>query len=85
MELKKSDKVALNLKLKKEFKNILFGNSDLGYGFFSKNKYDVKSNVMNFGLKNKLYFLTNINNIGSDNTEGIYNLNQATLDDFGAH
>ena len=83
--IEKSDKVALNLKLKKEFKNILFGNSDLGYGFFSKNKYDVKSNVMNFGLKNKLYFLTNINNIGSDNTEGIYNLNQATLDDFGAH
>lgn len=83
--IEKSDKVALNLKLKKEYKNILFGNGDLGYGFFSKNKYDVKSNIMNFGLNNKFYFLTNINNIGTNNTEGIYNLNQATLDDFGAH
>lgn len=80
--IENSKKVALNLKLKKEAKNIMFGNFDSGYGFFSKNRYDLKSNVMNFGVKNKFYFLTNINNIGNDNSTGIYNLNQSTLDDF---
>lgn len=80
--IENSKKVALNLKLKKEAKNVMFGNIDSGYGFFSKNRYDLKSNVMNFGIKNKFYFLTNINNIGNDNSTGIYNLNQSTLDDF---
>lgn len=80
--IENSKKVALNLKLKKESKNIMFGNVDSGYGFFSKNRYDLKSNVMNFGKKSKFYFLTNINNIGNDNSAGIYNLNQSTLDDF---
>lgn len=80
--IEKSNKVALNLKLKKESKNVLFGNVDLGSGFFSENKYDVKSNIMNFGIKHKIYITNNLNNIGIDNTSGIYNLHQSTLDDF---
>ena len=36
----------------------------LGYGYGSENKYEVKANLMNFGNKSKYYFLTNLNNIG---------------------
>jgi hypothetical protein len=64
--IEESEKVALNLTLKDDFKRQWFGNMQLGYGVVSKNRYEVRSNLMNFGKKNKYYFLTNLNNIGLD-------------------
>ena len=39
-----------------------------------KSYYEFKTNLMNFGKKNKYYFLINFNNIGSDATGDIYQL-----------
>uniref|UniRef100_UPI00404917D1 carboxypeptidase-like regulatory domain-containing protein n=1 Tax=Flavobacterium sp. TaxID=239 RepID=UPI00404917D1 len=64
--VEKSEKVALNLTLKEDFKRQWFGNMNLGYGIASENRYEVNSNLMNFGKKNKFYFLTNLNNTGFD-------------------
>jgi hypothetical protein len=72
--IENSDKVALNLTLKEDAKRVWFGNILAGYGLFSENRYDAKINLMNFGRKNKYYFLTNLNNIGFDATGDIDNL-----------
>lgn len=72
--IEKSDKVALNLTLKEDAKRIWFGNLELGYGLFSNNRYEVRGNLMNFGKKNKYYFLTNLNNTGYDATGDINQL-----------
>lgn len=64
--IENSNKVALNLTLKEDFKSQWFGNLSIGYGFVSENRYEVKSNLMNFGKKNKYYFITNVNNVGAD-------------------
>jgi CarboxypepD_reg-like domain len=69
--IEQSDKVALNLKLNDNFKRQWFGNLNLGYGIAAENRYDVQSNLMNFGKKNKYYFLTNLNNTGNDATGDI--------------
>ena len=69
-----SDKVALNLTLKEDYKRQWFGNINLGYGLISENRYDVRSNLMNFGKKSKYFFLTNLNNIGYDAVGEIDNL-----------
>jgi hypothetical protein len=53
--IEESYKVALNLKLNEDSKRIWFGNAELGYG--NANFYQVKGNLMNFGKKNKYYFL----------------------------
>lgn len=64
--IENSNKVALNLTLQEESKRIWFGNIAGGYGVISENIYDFKANLMNFAKTNKHYFLTNLNNIGSD-------------------
>ncbi|WP_075341796.1 TonB-dependent receptor [Tenacibaculum agarivorans] len=64
--IENSKKVALNLILNEKAKRIWFGNSALGYGLGSENIYTMKGNLMNFGKKNKYYFLTNLNNTGTD-------------------
>lgn len=64
--IENSNKVALNLKLKEDAKRVWFGNVHAGYGLVSENRYDARSNLMNFGKKNKYYFLTNLNNIGNN-------------------
>lgn len=64
--IENSDKVAINLTLKDDFKRQWFGNFSAGYGLVSENRYEFKSNLMNFGKKNKYYFLSNFNNIGLD-------------------
>ena len=69
--IEQSDKVALNLKLKENAKRVWFGNLNSAYGLASENRYDVKGNLMNFGSKNKYYFLASLNNIGKDATEDI--------------
>lgn len=72
--IENSDKVALNLKLKEDAKRVWFGNMNLGYDIVSENRYELRSNLMNFGKKNKYYFLTNLNNIGVDATGDINHL-----------
>lgn len=49
--IENSDKVALNLKLKDDARRQWFGNMQLGYGLVSENRYNLKSNLMNFGKK----------------------------------
>ena len=70
--IEESNKVALNLKLNEKSKRIWFGNIKTGSNF--KNRYELLGNLMNFGKKNKFYFLTNLNNIGNDATGDIDNL-----------
>lgn len=72
--IENSNKVALNLTLKEDAKRVWFGNIQAGYGLFSENRYKISSNLMNFGKKNKYYFLTNLNNIGEDATGDINHL-----------
>lgn len=65
---------AINLKLSENYKNSTFGNSDLGYGFFTENIYNLRLNLINISKKNKFFILTNLNNIGDDpisNSTGI--------------
>jgi hypothetical protein len=64
--IENSNKVALNLTLKEDAKRVWFGNINAGYGLVSENRYEFRGNLMNFGKKNKYYFLTNLNNIGVD-------------------
>lgn len=72
--IENSNKVALNLTLKEDSKRVWFGNIQAGYGLVSENRYEVRSNLMNFGKKNKYYFLTNFNNVGNDATGEINQL-----------
>lgn len=72
--VEESEKIALNLTLNEDAKRIWFGNLELGYGLFSQNRYGVRGNLMNFGKKNKYYFLTNLNNTGFDATGDINKL-----------
>lgn len=72
--IENSNKVALNLTLKEYAKRVWFGNIQAGYGLVSENRYEVRGNLMNFGKKNKYYFLTNLNNIGEDATGDINHL-----------
>jgi len=70
--IEESDKVALNLKLNEKSKRIWFGNIETSLG--NNRFYQLKGNLMNFGKKNKYYFLTNLNNIGYNATGDINNL-----------
>ncbi|WP_052158288.1 carboxypeptidase-like regulatory domain-containing protein [Lacinutrix jangbogonensis] len=65
--IENSEKVAINLILKKDRKLDWFGNVDVNYGLFSANRYKFKSNIMRFGNNVKHYFLTSLNNIGEAN------------------
>lgn len=62
-----SDKVALNLKLIDNFKNVWFGNISGANNFaVENNRHQVNANIINIGKKSKHYFLANLNNIGQD-------------------
>jgi hypothetical protein len=71
-DIEESNKVALNLKLNEKAKRIWFGNTELAYG--NDNFYQFKINLMNFGKKNKFYFLVNGNSTGYDATGDINQL-----------
>jgi len=70
--VEESNKVALNLKLDEDSKRIWFGNVETSIG--NDNVYQLKGNLINFGKKNKYYFLTNLNSIGYNATGDIENL-----------
>ncbi len=59
----KSNEVALNINLKKQYKNKLVGNLNLGTGF--KNKYNVHLNNFSFRKKFKFALIGNLNNTGN--------------------
>jgi hypothetical protein len=71
-DIEESNKVALNLKLDEKSKRIWFGNAEIGFG--NDGFYQLKGNLMNFGKKNKYYFLANGNSIGYDATGDIQQL-----------
>ncbi|CAA0169351.1 TonB-dependent receptor [Tenacibaculum maritimum] len=73
-----SDKVALNLKINSKLRRVWFGNLSLGYGFFSKNRYEVKGSLMNFGKSNKYYLLASLNNLGYDSSLNLKKLVEQT-------
>lgn len=70
--IEESNRVALNLKLDDKSKRIWFGNIEASTG--NDNFYEVKGNLMNFGKRNKYYFLTNLNSVGFDATGDIEHL-----------
>lgn len=70
-----SGKVALNLTIDEEYKNIWFGDLTVGYG--NNNRYNFQGNLMNFSNLYKLYLATNANNAGFDN---IGNINDMIFD-----
>ncbi|NND15910.1 MAG: hypothetical protein HKN89_06255 [Eudoraea sp.] len=67
-----SDKVALNMTLKKDQKSTLFGNTSLGLG--TEKFYEGKINLISFREKSKYYLFANANNRGIDATGDIYQL-----------
>ncbi|WP_282086599.1 carboxypeptidase-like regulatory domain-containing protein [Aquimarina algiphila] len=72
--VEQSDRVAINLKLKDGAKRQWFGNFDVGYDITPENRYKIQNNLMNFGKKNKYYFLSSFNNMGYDITGDINRL-----------
>lgn len=70
--VEESNKVALNLKLDEKSKRVWFGNLETSIG--KDSFYQLKGNLMNFGKKNKYYFLTNLNSIGYNATGDIQSL-----------
>lgn len=72
-----SEKVALNLRLKDDKKNILFGNIDTGFG--TNEQYD---NSLNLGLLNreiKFFNLAKLNNIGITAASQVKNPRNITI------
>jgi hypothetical protein len=67
-----SDKVALNLTLKKDRKTSLFGNASIGYA--TNQFYESRLNLISFNKKTKYYFFGNLNNVGNDPIGDIYQL-----------
>lgn len=63
-KLNNSDKVALNLKLKKGKTNVWFGNVSLGSGVVSENRWKGSLNLGLLKKKIKLFYLSDYNNLG---------------------
>ena len=73
-DIEKTDDIALNLKLKKEYKNVLFGDVEAGAGY--KKKYNAGSNLITVG-KNKHFLNAQVNNTGDITNNDIeYLMNQ---------
>lgn len=72
--IESSDRVALNLRLKEDFKRAWFGNATGGFGGGGLSRYVGKSNLMNFGKKSKFYFLTQGNSLGEDGLSDLQDL-----------
>lgn len=68
-KLNNSDKVAINLKLKKGLKNVWFGNVTLGSGILSENRWKESLNLGLLKKKIKLFYLGDYNNLGEKATD----------------
>ena len=63
-KMNNSDKIALNLKLKKDKQNIWFGNITAGAGIVSENRWKESLNLGLLKKKLKLFYLADYNNTG---------------------
>lgn len=70
-KMNNSDKVALNLKLKKDKQNIWFGNVTAGVGIVSENRWKEGINLGLLKKKIKFFYLADYNNSGEKATEQI--------------
>ena len=68
-KLNNSDKVALNLKLKKGLDNVWFGNVTLGSGIVSENRWKESLNLGLLKKKIKLFYFGDYNNLGEKATD----------------
>ena len=68
-KMSNSDKVALNLKLKKDKQNVWFGNIMLGAGVISENRWKEGINLGLLRKKIKLFCLADYNNSGEKATD----------------
>ena len=68
-KLSNSDKVALNIKLKKNKQNIWFGNITAGAGVISENRWKEGINLGLLRKKIKLFYLADYNNSGEKATD----------------
>lgn len=64
--VEESNKVALNLTIDEEYKDLWFGDISAGYGVVSENRYQVSGNLMNFSKKYKNFLTYGLNNVGED-------------------
>jgi CarboxypepD_reg-like domain len=71
-KLNNSDKVALNLKLKKGKNNVWFGNINLGSGIVSENRWKESLNLGLLKKKIKIFYLSDYNNLGEKASDLIY-------------
>ncbi len=69
--IENSERVALNLTLKDNVKNRIFGVLKPGYGLASENRYDASANVISFRETNKFYGFANFNNVGIETTAAL--------------
>lgn len=76
-KLSDSDKVALNIKFKKGFTNIWFGNIAVGLG--TKSRFKESLNLGLLRKKIKIFYFADYNNTGEKSTNLIFN-NQETID-----
>ncbi len=72
-----SEKVALNLKLKEDKKNVWFGNLDLGYG--TDERYNSTANIGLLKKKIKFFNLTNVNSVGRTSISQIKNTGKLNI------
>lgn len=72
-KLNSSDKVAINLKLKDNLKNVWFGNVTLGSGIVTENRWKESLNLGLLKKSIKLLYFTDYNNLGEKATDLINN------------
>lgn len=80
-DIENTERLVINLNIKKDRKSRLFGNLTAGGGF--ENKYDAAYNLISFSKKIKIFNLGGTNNVGKElgsmtggNADRIFNQNQ---------
>lgn len=69
--IEESDRVALNLTLKSNVKNKLFGALKPGYGLASENRYETSATIISFRKVSKIYGFAYFNNIGLETSTAL--------------
>ncbi|MEG0850466.1 MAG: TonB-dependent receptor [Flavobacterium sp.] len=72
--VEESNRVALNLTVGEEYKDLWFGDISAGYGLATENRYDVSGNLMNFSKKYKNFLTFGLNNVGIDRVGSLENM-----------
>jgi len=79
----KSDKKAINLQLKEEYRQIWFGNLDVGYDVAREDYHALKFNIMKLDDKMKHYFIGDFNNKGVSSSGNQIVIDASDIDGFG--